>query len=647
MDSCKTKKTIEWNSDDLEKSLKSMKNNKARDAHGHVYEIFKFGGDDLKDSLLKMLNNIKKKQIYPDIFKPSNITSLYKRKGEKSDLNNDRGVFNVVKIRSILDRMVYNDKYSIVDKSMSSSNIGGRKKRNIRDHLFVINSILHDFKLNSKENIDIEIYDVKKCFDKMWSSETANDFYDAGVKDDNFVLISNSNQSCQIAVKTPWGSLTPRVELKDIEMQGGVLTPLKCSVQIDTLGSEFLNNVEKSKILYKYKDCVSIPPLAFIDDVLTVTKCSVNSLKMNGIVQSKMECKKLELSEKKCFKMHLGKDTINCPILKVNSKEMSTTSSEKYLGDILTSNAKIDDNVKMRYDKGMGIINQVISILKEISFGIYHFEIGMQLRTAMLINGILFNTEALFNLTNKHTEMLEECDKVLMRRMFEAEQGTPVESFFLETSAWPIRFIIMGRKLMYYWTILRKGYNDLVKQVFDVQSSFPTKGDWISGVKDILEKCDIGYSEEEIKSMSMLKFKRVVKEKIQLKVMAHLIALQNKHSKSENLHLDGEMQPYLTSPNLTLTDKKFLFKMRSKMLRIKSNFSSIYKNDLSCSICLDKQTEENEIHLLCCPIVKQDQEIENEIQNVKYEDAFSNISKQKRAVRVFRRIMEIIEKQKK
>ena len=200
---------------------------------------------------------------------------------------------------------------------------------------------------------------------------------------------------------------------------------------------------------------------------------------------------------------------------------------------------------------------------------------------------------------------------------------------------------------MYYWSNLRKGNTELVKQVFDAQSLFPIKGDWIFGVKDILEKCDIGYSEEEIKSMSMLKFKRIVKEKIQLKVMAHLIALQNKHSKSENLHLDGEMQPYLTSPNLTLSDKKFLFKMRSKMLRIKSNFSSIYKNDLSCSICLDKQTEENEIHLLCCPIVKQDQEIENEIQNVKYEDAFSNISKQKRAVRVFRRIMQIIEKQSK
>ena len=131
------------------------------------------------------------------------------------------------------------------------------------------------------------------------------------------------------------------------------------------LGKEF--------ILYKYKDCVSIPPLEFIDDVLTVTKCSVNSLKMNGSVQSKMECKKLELSEKKCFKMHLEKNTTNCPVLRVNSKEMSTTSSEKYLGDILTSNAKIDENVKMRHEKGMGIINQVISTLKDISFGVYHF----------------------------------------------------------------------------------------------------------------------------------------------------------------------------------------------------------------------------------------------------------------------------------
>ena len=56
----KTKVTSDWTIDNLEEVLKTLKSNKARDAHGHVYEIFKFGGDYLKDSLLKMLNNIKR-----------------------------------------------------------------------------------------------------------------------------------------------------------------------------------------------------------------------------------------------------------------------------------------------------------------------------------------------------------------------------------------------------------------------------------------------------------------------------------------------------------------------------------------------------------------------------------------------------------
>ena len=130
----------------------------------------------------------------------------------------------------------------------------------VSNFINVINAVLHDIKENNKENVDIEIYDVKKCFDKLWASETANDIFDAGIKDDIFVLIANSNKSCQIAVKTPWGSTTPRVEFKDIEMQGGVLTPLKCSVQMDTLGAHCLNSIEHSSILYKYKDCVKIPP---------------------------------------------------------------------------------------------------------------------------------------------------------------------------------------------------------------------------------------------------------------------------------------------------------------------------------------------------------------------------------------------------
>ena len=153
----------DWNMNDLKKALKTLKNNKARDEHGHIYELFKYGGKDLKISLLTLLNKVKNTQTYPTIFRSSNISSIWKRKGEKNSLENDRGIFCVNKIRSILDKLIYNDFYAIIDESMSSSNIGGRKNRNIRDHLFIVNGIMNDV-INSKttDTIDLEIYDVKK-----------------------------------------------------------------------------------------------------------------------------------------------------------------------------------------------------------------------------------------------------------------------------------------------------------------------------------------------------------------------------------------------------------------------------------------------------------------------------------------------------
>ena len=285
---------------DLEKVLKQLKDNKARDAHGHTYELYKYGGKDLKLSMLKMFNLMKKKLKYPKIFQPANITSLWEHEGSKADLNSDRGIFNVVKIRSILDRLIYNQMYEVIESSMSCSNIGGRKMRNIRDHTFVLNAVLHEATLDKMLNLDIEIYDIMKCFDKMWASETANDIYNAGLNDDLFVLVAKSNEACQVAVKTPWGSKTQRKTLSKIEMQGGVLTPLKCSVQIDTLGKEILSSTECSKSLYKYKDCVKIPPLSYIDDCMSITVCGPDSVKMNAYVQSKADTKQARVHNTVC-----------------------------------------------------------------------------------------------------------------------------------------------------------------------------------------------------------------------------------------------------------------------------------------------------------------------------------------------------------
>ena len=89
------------------------------------------GGQKLVSSLLTMLNRIKQEFTFPEFMEFSNIVSIYKGKGERMDLENDRGIFVVNFFRSILMKMVYRDKYLTIDKSMSDSNVGGRKASGI------------------------------------------------------------------------------------------------------------------------------------------------------------------------------------------------------------------------------------------------------------------------------------------------------------------------------------------------------------------------------------------------------------------------------------------------------------------------------------------------------------------------------------
>ena len=123
--------------------------------------------------------------------------------------------------------MIYADVYNIIDENMSFSNVGGRKQRNIRDHLFVLYAAINDVINGTGSSFDIQGYDVNKCFDEMWFEETMNDLWDVKIQDDKFSLISKLDEKCRIVVKTPCGT-TEMFELARIVLQGSVFGPIKC-----------------------------------------------------------------------------------------------------------------------------------------------------------------------------------------------------------------------------------------------------------------------------------------------------------------------------------------------------------------------------------------------------------------------------------
>ena len=176
---------------------------------------------------------------------------------------------------------------------MSNSNIGSRKKKNIRNHIYVVNSIIqHVLNKKANEPIDIMVMDYKQMFDSEWLAECLNDVYETGVTDDKFALIYEANRENFVSVQTPNG-LTRREPFYEIVMQGDVMAPLISSLQVDTIGKECL---EEEKHLYYYKNVVPIPPLGMVDDLFTISTCGYKTSFMNQFINSKTGMKKLHVN---------------------------------------------------------------------------------------------------------------------------------------------------------------------------------------------------------------------------------------------------------------------------------------------------------------------------------------------------------------
>ena len=108
LEELKEKKTSPWKSSELDVALKSLKSNKTADPHGMINELFKKGcsGSNLLEALLLLYNGIKETMFFPNYMLLEDITTIYKNKGSRFDMDNDRGIFILTVFKKVLDKLV-------------------------------------------------------------------------------------------------------------------------------------------------------------------------------------------------------------------------------------------------------------------------------------------------------------------------------------------------------------------------------------------------------------------------------------------------------------------------------------------------------------------------------------------------------------
>ena len=162
-------------------------------------DLFKpdIAGIDFQNGLLFVLNSIKRKQILPKKMEKINITSIWKKKGSKNSIKNQRGICVGPILRTIMDHLMYNQEYFKLDSKLSDGNNGGRNGRSSRNNLFILYAVCNSV-LNGEEPIDINLYDIEKCFDTLWNEDVINSLYELGLRNDILNLIYLENRQSNI-----------------------------------------------------------------------------------------------------------------------------------------------------------------------------------------------------------------------------------------------------------------------------------------------------------------------------------------------------------------------------------------------------------------------------------------------------------------
>ena len=632
-----------WTMTDLEAALKDLKNNKSRDNDGLVNEIFKKDmiGEDLKKSLLIMFNNLKQKKMIPIFMNYANITTVPK-KGSKILLVNQRGIFRVSVVRGILMRLIYNEKYHIIDSNMSDGQMGARKKKGCRNNIFIINGIIHDVMTSKNmKPVQLQICDYKQMFDAIKLQEALSDIYDVGVNDDNLSLLYQANKDVRMAVNTPSG-LSDRQSIEDVVLQGDTWGSILASVQVDSIAKE----VENSGYGYLYKNVLPVSLLGLVDDMIGVSEAGYKAQQLNTLLNVKTAEKRLQFGVSKCKSMLISKNKqtltlSNSPLTVdkwkvehiqnmstgeselVESYEgpvmMESTSEQKYLGFVLSDRGDNSVNINAMKKKSKWIIHKIFTRLDSLHLKKYYFESAMIFLNVMLRSSILYACETYYNLTETHIRQLERIEEGFLRRMFKTSTGCPTVQLYFEAGHTPARFEIMKVKLLFLKCILEEDPDSMIYKFLNLQFEKPSKGDWASSCLKDLKNLTICLSLDEIKKTSK-QFTSIIKKSIQSRAFEYLIS--KKGSKGQEIKCtELKMADYLmpNNINMTINDQRNIFEIRNRMIRIPSNFSS----DKS-QICVCGEHTETMKHLYLCEYLN-----EGETSEIPYEAIFGdNIYKQ-------------------
>ena len=450
---------------------------------------------------------------------------------------------------------------------------------------------------------------MSKYFDKESLRDAMSSLYDAGVKGKLYRLWFMMNCDNQVKVLTSVGMTGIRATGENVgqgTVGGAILSSLNLDVGVTDGFSE-----SDHEIYYGGK--IRLNPLLYQDDSLRMATSVSSAQYGNNIMESVMNRKLLTINDKSSYlvcgkhdQIRTIQDALARNPLSIKGEEIKRKSNEKYLGEIISSYG-VADSVKATIKDRKG---RIIASIYELSSIIEDFRMqvagglmsGLKIWMFGLLPSLLANSEMWTEISEDDIKSLEDIQHLLLQRIFAVPKTTPHVALRWDTGAVSLEMEICKRKLLFLHHVINMDESSLAREIFDVQKSEHLPG-LVSECKSLLKSLNLP-NILDIKvaaGLSKVAWKRLVKDaikEIEVSKLKKQISTKSKLKDGPMSKEDFKIKDYLGK--MTLDKSRMNFKMRSKMMDVKFNYSAKHEKELwLCDSCCS--SIETQSHLLFCP----------------------------------------------
>ena len=561
-------------------------------------EILKRGGDEMVDFMFPVLTAFWQEEAPPKSWNEGIITSVWKNKGDRERLENQRGITTSSAVGTAIEELVF--RRVIKRVTFTQAQAGGKKGASTADQVFILRNII-SIAQKERRNIIVTFYDVVKAYDKADMGDMMYSMSKSNVDGKIWRLMLALNENLTAKVNTKAG-LTRDITRETGGKQGGKLMVPLFAKMMDNLAEDMLEDDNLGIYIQETK----IPSLLFVDDAISFAEGYEQQKKTLQEIDQFSQKHKLEWGPEKCKTMEIGSHKEKRTKWQLGNEEIEKCEIYKYLGEMIRRDGKNDDNLEERIGKVKQSVRAIITCCKSDIMKPIGTKIMFQLHEAETLPALLYNAET-WTLNIAEKKSLDQIEIYAWKQMLGLPITTPNAAIIHTTGSLYTSIRIQMKQLIFlqkvlkrdegHWTkitlyALREHDTGWAKQADETLQQWGLEGDWnkISQISIIEWKNEVKLAaekrnKEKLKEECLSKNRGETKQKTKTK---HLIDILNdpNHQRAPDT---------LIQENQSIVFARALIMGRFGMLKCANNFSHGSGGKL-CQECAVIDNEDHRIN---------------------------------------------------